>query len=206
MLELKTKWMTNTLAKESIQKNDFILCHNGARLFIVGYGVITSGGKNTYNYEVKDNEKNVVLSSGENAYLDALTKIILGSSPKAKANKDANKDTNESKPKQTKQVSKQGNKDSLLLTFDEAFEKACNMVESYKHVALMLGKYSEKDAINLALNLIKDAKVSEAQRIKDAKKKANIEALKRTLEIAIESQNNAMIEQIKQMIIIEESL
>jgi hypothetical protein len=88
MLELRTKWMTNSLAKESIQKNDFILCHNGARLFIVGYGAITSGGKNTYNYEVKDNEKNIVLSSGENAYLDALTKIILGSSPKSKANKE----------------------------------------------------------------------------------------------------------------------
>lgn len=93
MLELKTKWMTNTLAKESIQKKDFILCHNGDRLFIVGYGEITSSGKNTYNYEVKDMIKNVVISSGENTYLDALTKIILGTSPKTKANKEA-KDNN----------------------------------------------------------------------------------------------------------------
>ena len=89
MLELKTKWFTNSLAKQSILKNDFILCHDGTRLFIVGYGEITSGGKNTYNYEIKDNEKNVVLSSGENAYLDALTKIILGTSPKSQANKES---------------------------------------------------------------------------------------------------------------------
>ena len=88
MLELKTKWMTNTLAKQSILKKDFILCHDGTRLFIVGYGELTSSGKNTYNYELRDNEKNVVLSSGENAYLDALTKIILGTNPKTKANKE----------------------------------------------------------------------------------------------------------------------
>ena len=87
MLELKTKWMTNTLAKQSMLNKDYILCHNGARLFIVSYGDLTSSGKNTYKYEVKDNEKNVVLSSGENAYLDALTKIILGTSPKAKVDK-----------------------------------------------------------------------------------------------------------------------
>lgn len=89
MLELTTKWMTNTLAKKSIQMNDFIMCNNGARLFIIGYGIITSGGKNTYNYVIKDNEKDVILSSGENVYLDALTKIILGTSPKAKANKES---------------------------------------------------------------------------------------------------------------------
>lgn len=98
MLELTTKWMTNTLAKQSMLNKDFILCNNGNRLFIVGYGALTSSGKNTYNYEVKDNEKNIVLSSGENAYLDALTKIILGTSPKAKANKE----TNESAKKNAK--------------------------------------------------------------------------------------------------------
>lgn len=88
MLELKTKWFTNSLAKQSILNKDFILCNDGTRLFIVGYGDITSGGKNTYNYIIKDNAKDIVLSSGENAYLDALTKIILGSSPKSKANKE----------------------------------------------------------------------------------------------------------------------
>lgn len=203
MLELKTKWMTNTLAKQSMLNKDFILCHDGTRLFIVGYGELTSSGKNTYNYEVKDNEKNVVLSSGENTYLDALTKIILGSSPKSKANKDASE---ANKPKEAKQESKKANKESLLLTFDEAFLKACNMVESYKDVAKLLGKYSEQDAIKLTMCILKEAKESEAQRIKDAKKKANLDALNKTLELAIESQNNAMIEQIKQMIIIEESL
>lgn len=96
MLELKTKWFTNSLAKQSMLSKDYILCHNGDRLFIVGYGEITSSGKNTYNYEIKDNEKNVVLSSGENAYLDALTKIILGTSPKAKANKETNESAKKS--------------------------------------------------------------------------------------------------------------
>ena len=93
MLKLTTKWMTNTLAKQAMLNKDYILCHNGDRLFIVGYGEITSSGKNTYNYEVKDMIKNVVISSGENAYLDALTKIILGTSPKAKANKEESEST-----------------------------------------------------------------------------------------------------------------
>ena len=205
MLELKTKWMTNTLAKQSMLNKDFILCHDGSRLFIVSYGVLTSSGKNTYNYEVKDNEKNVVLSSGENAYLDALTKIILGSSPKAKANKDASESEVNKPKKQTKEANKEAN-ECLLITFDKAFDKACKMVEGYKEVAIMLGKYDAKDAINLSLHLIKEANKSEAKRIKDEKKRVNIEALERTLAIAIESQNNTMIEQIKQMIIIEESM
>ena len=101
MLELKTKWFTNSLAKQSMLNKDYILCNDGTRLFIIGYGALTSSGKNTYNYEIKDNEKNVVLSSGENAYLDALTKIIIGTSPKAKANKE----TNESEANKTKYVS-----------------------------------------------------------------------------------------------------
>lgn len=196
MLELKTKWMTNTLAKESIQKNDFILCHNGARLFIVGYGVITSGGKNTYNYEVKDNEKNVVLSSGENAYLDALTKIILGSTPKSKANKDANETTKETKAKkQTNEA-----KGCLLLTFDEAFSKACNMIASYKEVAKMLGKYNAKDASLLALHLIKEANESEARRVKEAKKQEELKSLYQTLELAKAQKNTMLVDAISEMI------
>ena len=98
MLQLTTKWFSNNLAKQSILNKDFILCNDGTRLFIIGYGAITSGGKNTYNYVIKDNAKDIVLSSGENAYLDALTKIILGTSPKSKANKE----TNESAKKNTK--------------------------------------------------------------------------------------------------------
>lgn len=88
MLELTTKWMTNTLAKESILKSDYVLCENGTRLYIVGYGALTSSGKNTYNYQIKDGE-GVMLSSGENAYLDKLTSLVKGGSPKTKENKES---------------------------------------------------------------------------------------------------------------------
>lgn len=199
MLELKTKWMTNTLAKESMLKNDFILCHDGSRLFIVNYGEITSSGKNTYNYEIKDNEKNVVLSSGENAYLDALTKIILGTSPKSKANKETNESEVNKPKKQTKEATKQTN-ECLYLTFDKAFDKACTMIESYKDVAIMLGKYDTKDAINLALHLIKEATQSEKMRIKEAKKSEEIKSLKQTLEIAKAQGNAMLIDAINEMI------
>ena len=87
MLELKTKWFTNSLAKQSIANKDFILCHDGNRLFIVGYGEITRGGKNTYNIALKDTN-DVLIREENNLYLDAITKIILGTSPKAKANKE----------------------------------------------------------------------------------------------------------------------
>lgn len=195
MLELRTKWMTNTLAKQSMLNKDFILCHDGTRLFIVGYGAITSGGKNTYNYEIKDNEKNFVLSSGENAYLDALTKIILGTSPKAKANKDANEAT-----KETKQASKRTNKECLYLTFDEAFSKACNMIASYKEVAKMLGKYDAKDTIKITLHLIKEANENEAKRIKEAKKQEELKSLYQTLELAKAQKNTMLVDAINEMI------
>lgn len=197
MLEMKTKWFSNSLAKQSMLSKDFILCHDGSRLFIIGYGALTSSGKNTYNYEVKDNEKNVVLSSGENAYLDALTKIILGTSPKAKANKES--ETNENKPKEAKKQTKEV-KECLYLTFDKAFDKACKIIESYKEVAIMLGKYDTKDAINLTLHLIKEAKRSEEQRIKDAKKQSELQALQSTLEIAIAQGNTMLVDAIKEMI------
>lgn len=90
MLELKTKWMTNTLAKASMLNKDYVLCESGARLFIVGYGVLTSSGKNTYNYELKS-EDGVLLASGESAYLDKLTTLVKGESPKTKANKSERK-------------------------------------------------------------------------------------------------------------------
>ena len=198
MLEMKTKWITNSLAKQSMLNKDYILCHDGTRLFIIGYGDLTSSGKNTYNYEVKDNEKNVVLSSGENAYLDALTKIILGTDPKAKANKD--KEPNENKPKEAKQTNKKMNKECLYLTFDEAFEKACKMIESYKYVAKLLGKYSVNDASDLALYLIKEAKKSEAKRIKEAKKNEELNALRLSLDIAKAQGNNMLVDAINEMI------
>ena len=200
MLEVKTKWMTNTLAKQSMLNKDFILCHDGSRLFIVGYGVLTSSGKNTYNYEVKDNEKNVVLSSGENAYLDALTKIILGTNPKAKANKGNESETNENKPKEAKQTTKKTNKECLYLTFDEAFEKACKMIESYKDIAIILGKYEPKDVTLLALQLINDATIKEHQRIKEAKKNEELQALYISLDIAKTQGNNMLVDAINEMI------
>ena len=199
MLEMKTKWFTNSLAKQSMLNKDFILCHDGTRLFIVGYGEITSGGKNTYNYEIKDNEKNIILSSGVNAYLDALTKIILGTSPKAKANKDAN-ESEANKPKEAKQTNKKMNKECLYLTFDKAFDKACNMLESYKDVAIMLGKYETKDASLLALHLIKEAKKSEAKRIKEAKKNEELNALRLSLDIAKAQGNTMLVDAINEMI------
>lgn len=93
MLELTNKWMTNSLAKKSIQTNDYIACENGKQLFIVGYGNITSSGKNTYNYIVKDASTQVVVEEGENAYLDKLTTIVKGNNPKAKEKKENAKAT-----------------------------------------------------------------------------------------------------------------
>lgn len=198
MLELKTKWFTNSLAKQSMFTKDFILCHDGTRLFILSYGNLTSSGKNTYNYEVKDNEKNIVLSSGENAYLDALTKIILGTSPKAKANKETNEATKETKA--TKAANKKAKNECLLLTFDESFEKACKMLESYKEVAKLLGKYDANDTVMLTLHLIKEANKSEAKRIKEAKKSEELNSLSQTLEIAKQQGNNMLVDAINEMI------
>ena len=95
MLELKTKWFTNTLAKQSMLKNDYIQCSDDKRLYVVSYGNITSSGKNTYNIELRDANESVLLSQ-ENLYLDAITKLILGTSPKAKANKDESEGTKKS--------------------------------------------------------------------------------------------------------------
>ena len=199
MLEMKTKWFTNSLAKQSMLNKDFILCHDGSRLFIISYGELTSSGKNTYNYEVKDNEKNVVLSSGENAYLDALTKIILGTNPKAKENKE-NNEAKENKPKEAKQTNKKMNKECLYLTFDEAFEKACKMIESYKYVAKLLGKYSANDASDLALHLINEATIKEHQRIKEAKRNEELQALYISLDIAKQQGNTMLVDAINEMI------
>lgn len=98
MLELKTKWMSNTLAKASMLNKEGIMCEGGNMLFIVGYGALTSSGKNTYNYEVRDRENNVV-SSGNDTYLDKLTSLIKGVSPKAKANKGESDNNTKAKAK-----------------------------------------------------------------------------------------------------------
>ena len=88
MLQLTTIWFTNTLAKKSMLNNDFIQCSDNKRLYVVSYGNITSSGKNTYNVVLKDSEEKV-LEEHSNLYLDAITKLILGSSPKSKANKES---------------------------------------------------------------------------------------------------------------------
>jgi hypothetical protein len=87
MLEMKTKWFSNSLAKQMMAKNDYVLTSDKKRLYVISFGVLTSSAKNTYNIELRDENENV-LSSYENLYLDAITKLILGTSPKAKANKD----------------------------------------------------------------------------------------------------------------------
>lgn len=88
MLELTTKWFSNALAKKAMLTSDFIKCDNERRLYVVGYGNLTSSGKNTYNVVLKDSEEKV-LEEHSNLYLDAITKLILGASPKSKANKES---------------------------------------------------------------------------------------------------------------------
>lgn len=87
MLEMKTKWFSNSLAKQMLSKNDYVLTSENKRLYVIGFGALTSSAKNTYNVELRDENENV-LSSYENLYLDAITKLILGTSPKSQANKD----------------------------------------------------------------------------------------------------------------------
>lgn len=103
MLELTTKWMSNTLAKASMLNKEGILCEDGNVLFIVGYGALISSGKNTYNYEVRDRENNVV-SSGNDTYLDKLTSLIKGVSPKAKANKSESDNNTKAKAKASNDI------------------------------------------------------------------------------------------------------
>lgn len=196
MLELKTKWFTNTLAKASLLNKDYVICESGARLFIVSYGNLTSSGKNTYNYELKS-EEGVILASGENAYLDKLTTLIKGSNPKAKEHKEKNK----SKPKtKASKPQKNENNASLLLTFDEAFERACKEVEAYKPIAIELDKYDSQDAIKVAMLILQDARIKEARRVKNEAKREALEALRKTLEIAKASANEDLIKSIEAMI------
>ena len=175
MLQLTTKWFTNSLAKQSMLNKDFILCHDGTRLFIVGYGEITSGGKNTYNYEIKDNEKNIILSSGENAYLDALTKIILGTSPKAKANKDAN----ESEANKIKDV-------SLISEFKKLKSNLAKAIDAFNSFQQKYNVITLNDIVTLEE--------------KTTKKNEELKSLRQTLEIAIKQGNTMLIDAIQTMI------
>lgn len=145
MLELRTKWFTNSLAKESILKNDFIMCENGTHLFIVGYGSLTSSGKNTYNYELKD-AKGVLLASGKSAYLDKLTTIIKGENPKTKERK-------ESKQSETNKPNNKliGYKDTLVyksfLAQEKKLAKAILDMNTWYEEN---GCSSKQDVVNLA--------------------------------------------------------
>ena len=103
MLGLTTKWMSNTLAKASMLNKEGIKCEDGRMLFIVGYGNLTASGKNTYNYEVRDIEGNVV-ASGNDTYLDKLTSLIKGASPKAKTSKGASDNNTKAKAKASNDV------------------------------------------------------------------------------------------------------
>lgn len=198
MLQLTTKWMTNTLAKKSIQMNDFIQCEDGKQLFIVGYGNITSSGKNTYNYIIKDASTQITISEGENAYLDALTKIILGTNPKAKANKES--ETNEAtKETKAKKQTKNAN-ECLYLTFDEAFDKACKMINEHYEIKELFSKYSKNATIDLTMYIQHEARRKEHQRIKDAKKQSELVSLRQTLEIAKAQGNAMLVDAINEMI------
>lgn len=148
MLELQTKWFTNTLAKKSMLSNDFVKCENGERLYVLSFGNLTSSGKNTYNVAIKD-ENDVLIREEKDLYLDAITKIILGASPKAKANKEASEGA--------KKQGKQSN----------------NIVEEYKRLEANLKKailtFSDFQTLH-NITTLKDAK--EAQnKAKDARRK-----------------------------------
>lgn len=95
MLEMKTKWFSNSLAKQMMSKNDYVLTSDKKRLYVVGFGALTSSAKNTYNIELRDENENV-LSSQENLYLDAITKLIIGYNQKGKANKEESESTKKS--------------------------------------------------------------------------------------------------------------
>lgn len=147
MLELTTKWMSNTLAKASMLNKEGILCESGNTLFIVGYGALTSSGKNTYNYEVRDNENNVVVS-GNDAYLDKLTTIIKGASPKAKASKSASDNNTKAKAKTSNDMASEfkrleDNLRKAILAFND-FKIAHNVATLHDIVTLQAKQRNDK--------------------------------------------------------------
>ena len=73
-------------------------------------------------------------------------------------------------------------------------------MESYKYVAKLLGKYSANDASDLALKLINEATLKEHQRVKEAKKNEELQALYISLDIAKAQGNNMLVDAINEMI------
>ena len=174
MLELKTKWFTNSLAKQSMLNKDFISCNNNQRLYVVSYGDLTSSGKNTYNVVLKDSEDKV-LEEHSNLYLDAITKLILGTSPKAKANKE----TNESEANKTKDVSLVSEFKKLKSNLAKAIDAFNNFQQKYNVITL-------NDIVTLEEKTIK--------------KNEELQALRLSLDIAKAQGNNMLVDAINEMI------
>lgn len=174
MLQLTTKWFTNSLAKQSILNNDFIACNNNQRLYVVSYGNLTSSGKNTYNVVLKDSDDKV-LEEHSNLYLDAITKLILGSSPKSKENKES--ETNEAKE----------NKDASIMS---EFKK---LKSNLAKAILALNDFQQK------YNVISLQDVATLEE-KTTKKNEELKSLKQTLEIAMKQGNNMLVDAINEMI------
>ena len=157
MLELKTKWFTNSLAKKAILNYDFIQCSDNKRLYVVSYGDLTSSGKNTYNVVLKDSEDKV-LEEYSNLYLDAITKLILGASPKSKANKDENE------ANKTKDVSLVSEFKKLKSNLAKAIDAFNNFQQKYNVITLndivtfeekTIKKNEELSALRLSLDIAK---------------------------------------------------
>lgn len=171
MLEMKTKWFTNSLAKQSMLNNDFIACNNNQRLYVVGYGVLTNSGKNTYNVVLKDSEDKV-LEEHSNLYLDAITKLILGSSPKAKENK-------ESETNNTKDV-------SLVSEFKKLKSNLAKAIDAFNSFQQKYNVISLQDVATLEE--------------KTTKKNEALQALRLSLDIAKAQGNNMLVDAINEMI------
>ena len=172
MLEMKTKWFTNSLAKQSMLNNDFIACNNNQRLYVVSYGNLTSSGKNTYNVVLKDSD-NKVLEEYSNLYLDAITKLILGSSPKAKANKETNE------ANKTKDA-------SLVSEFKKLKSNLAKAIDAFN-------SFQQKYNV-ITLNDIVTFEES------TTKKNEELKALRLSLDIAKAQGNNMLVDAINEMI------
>lgn len=146
MLQMTTKWFTNSLAKQAILSKDYIQTSDEKRLYVVGYGNVTKGGKNTYNVEIRD-ANDVLIKEEVNFYLDAITKLILGSSPKSKSNKE-----NESK---------QGSKD-LVSEFTRLENNLKKAILQFNDFCMLNKVYTLEDA-KQAQSEAQSAKRKEAQ-------------------------------------------
>ena len=174
MLQLTTKWFTNSLAKQAMLNNDFIACNNNQRLYVVSYGNLTSSGKNTYNVVLKDSEGKV-LEEHSNLYFDAITKLILGTSPKAKANKE----TNESEANKTKDV-------SLVSEFKKLKSNLAKAIDAFNSFQQKYNVITLNDIVTLEE--------------KTTKKNEELNALRLSLDIAKAQGNTMLVDAINEMI------